>query len=180
MRTHGTLTKWNDDRGFGFITTAIGSKEIFVHISAFPRDALRPRVGELVSFEIEAGGDGKQSAVRVCRPGEQSAPHRARHGHSPPPRSGRNPLTWILGMLAAGAIGAYGYSKLIPQQTAYQPDIPAQNLQAAPEQRFRCDGRTHCSQMHSCAEAVYFLKHCPGTQMDGNHDGEPCEQQWCD
>jgi hypothetical protein len=22
MRTHGTLTKWNDDRGFGFITPA--------------------------------------------------------------------------------------------------------------------------------------------------------------
>lgn len=24
MRTHGTLSKWNDDRGFGFITPAQG------------------------------------------------------------------------------------------------------------------------------------------------------------
>jgi len=43
---------------------------------------------------------------------------------------------------------------------------------------FACDGRTHCSQMHSCAEAQYFLAHCPGVKMDGNHDGEPCEQQF--
>jgi len=43
---------------------------------------------------------------------------------------------------------------------------------------FACDGRTHCSQMHSCAEAKYFLAHCPGVKMDGNHDGEPCEQQF--
>jgi len=44
---------------------------------------------------------------------------------------------------------------------------------------FRCDGRTYCSQMTSCAEATYFLKHCPGVKMDGNNDGIPCEQQWC-
>lgn len=49
---------------------------------------------------------------------------------------------------------------------------------AAPE-AYRCDGRTHCSQMRSCAEATYFVKHCPGTQMDGNGDGVPCERQWC-
>jgi micrococcal nuclease len=43
----------------------------------------------------------------------------------------------------------------------------------------RCDGRTRCTQMRSCDEARYFLKHCPGVQMDGDGDGVPCEQQWC-
>ncbi|UYC14290.1 excalibur calcium-binding domain-containing protein [Xanthomonas sp. CFBP 8445] len=33
--------------------------------------------------------------------------------------------------------------------------------------------------MTSCAEAVYVLQHCPGVEMDGNHDGVPCERQWC-
>jgi hypothetical protein len=42
-----------------------------------------------------------------------------------------------------------------------------------------CDGRTHCSQMRSCAEAKYFLAHCPNTKMDGDDDGVPCESQWC-
>jgi hypothetical protein len=45
--------------------------------------------------------------------------------------------------------------------------------------RFKCDGRTYCSQMTSCEEATYFLKNCPDTKMDGNNDGIPCEKQWC-
>ena len=45
--------------------------------------------------------------------------------------------------------------------------------------QFKCDGRTHCSQMTSCAEATFFLRNCPGVRMDGNHDGVPCEKQWC-
>jgi endonuclease YncB( thermonuclease family) len=44
---------------------------------------------------------------------------------------------------------------------------------------YRCDGRTHCSQMRSCEEATWFLQHCPGVKMDGNDDGVPCEKQWC-
>jgi len=52
-------------------------------------------------------------------------------------------------------------------------------LQSTPADASRCDGRTRCSQMTSCEEATYFLEHCPGTTMDGDHDGVPCEQQWC-
>ncbi|ALF58669.1 hypothetical protein AOC03_00265 [Psychrobacter urativorans] len=44
---------------------------------------------------------------------------------------------------------------------------------------FTCDGRQHCSQMKSCEEATYFIKHCPNTKMDGNNDGIPCEDQFC-
>ena len=59
------------------------------------------------------------------------------------------------------------------------PAAAAPPTQAPSPAGFRCDGRTHCSQMTSCAEATWFINHCPGTQMDGNHDGIPCEQQWC-
>ena len=52
-------------------------------------------------------------------------------------------------------------------------------LPSAAAQPYRCDGRVYCSQMHSCAEATYFLKNCPGVKMDGNGDGVPCEKQWC-
>jgi hypothetical protein len=40
---------------------------------------------------------------------------------------------------------------------------------------FSCDGRVHCSEMTSRAEAEYFSNNCPGTKMDGDHDGDPCE-----
>lgn len=52
------------------------------------------------------------------------------------------------------------------------------SLPTAPS-RWRCDGRRHCSQMNSCEEAKFFLANCPGVEMDGNHDGVPCEKQWC-
>ena len=57
---------------------------------------------------------------------------------------------------------------------AVKPTLAAQS--AAPS--FSCDGRKHCSQMTSCAEATYFIQHCPNTKMDGNNDGIPCEKQW--
>ena len=48
-----------------------------------------------------------------------------------------------------------------------------------PVANFSCDNRKYCTQMTSCAEATYFLSHCPGVKLDGNRDGIPCEQQWC-
>lgn len=45
--------------------------------------------------------------------------------------------------------------------------------------KYTCDGRTHCSQMTSCEEAKFFLRNCPGTKMDGDNDGIPCERQLC-
>lgn len=44
--------------------------------------------------------------------------------------------------------------------------------------QFSCDGRIHCSQMRSYDEALFFLRNCPNTQMDGNGDGVPCERQF--
>ncbi|MBZ9613292.1 excalibur calcium-binding domain-containing protein [Rheinheimera maricola] len=41
--------------------------------------------------------------------------------------------------------------------------------------QFRCDGRQHCSQMTSRAEAEFFIRNCPATKMDGDRDGVPCE-----
>ena len=40
---------------------------------------------------------------------------------------------------------------------------------------FICDGRQHCSQMNSRAEAEFFVRNCPNTKMDGDRDGVPCE-----
>ena len=46
-------------------------------------------------------------------------------------------------------------------------------------ENYQCDGREYCSQMNSCEEATFFINNCPNTKMDGNHDGVPCERQWC-
>jgi len=63
------------------------------------------------------------------------------------------------------------------------PEFIPSEVSATPERRssvvYQCDGRTRCSQMTSCDEAKFFLANCPGTKMDGDSDGIPCEQQWC-
>ena len=181
MRTHGNLIKWNDDRGFGFIAPAGGGDELFVHISAFPRDGQRPTVGELVSFDVETGTDGKPRAVDVMRPGQRSA-SRPLAGRTRPERSGL-PLSSVLPLIAIvaiiGAAAGYAYSRMsAPERLVEVAPHAAPKHLPAPSP-YSCDGRTMCSQMNSCAEATYFIKHCPGTQMDGDGDGVPCEQQWC-
>jgi len=44
---------------------------------------------------------------------------------------------------------------------------------------FQCADKIYCSEMSSCAEAKFYLHNCPGTKMDGDGDGTPCERQWC-
>ncbi len=66
-----------------------------------------------------------------------------------------------------------------PAEVAKDKPSAAGAPPASPGTSFRCDGRVYCSQMTSCAEAKFFLRNCPGTKMDGDRNGIPCEQQWC-
>ncbi|GAB2501096.1 cold shock domain-containing protein [Pseudoxanthomonas sangjuensis] len=178
-RTHGTLSRWNDDRGFGFITPAADSDEIFVHVSAFPRDGVRPRVGELVSYEVEEGNNGKPRAVRVMRPGGQRAARTPQRRNLPETGSGF--AGRIVALLAIGTIGAVGYKAYTARQAATRFAAPEPSASAAPPaagNKFQCDGREYCSQMTSYEEAVFFIRHCPNTKMDGDSDGNPCESQF--
>lgn len=187
MAQTGTLRTWNDDRGFGFIAPSGGGAELFVHISAFPRDGSRPTVGETLTFELGRGRDGKPAAVRVVRQalGKPSTyPTRRAVGARP-----RRPLiasivsavlvVALVGVLARSAYTHFQGSAQRRQLATLPPTTTVAPAEAPAVGSFRCDGRTHCSQMSSCAEATYFIKHCPGTKMDGNGDGVPCEQQWC-
>ena len=87
----------------------------------------------------------------------------------------------ITALLLAG-VGGYAFVQFSGARSGVAPSVPLVPAADAPQeaaQAFRCDGRTHCSQMTSCDEAKFFLKNCPGTQMDGDRDGIPCEMQWC-
>ena len=61
MRFEGTLTSWNDERGFGRIESSQGGEPVFVHVSAWPRGSGRPQLGQSVAFEVELGPKGKRA-----------------------------------------------------------------------------------------------------------------------
>ena len=61
MRSEGTLTSWNDERGFGRIESSQGGEPIFVHVSAWPREGGRPQLNQAVTFEVEFGPKGKRA-----------------------------------------------------------------------------------------------------------------------
>jgi CspA family cold shock protein len=62
----GTVKWFNTTKGFGFIAPDGGSNEIFVHISAVERSGLTGLPdNQKVSFDIESGRDGRESAVNL-------------------------------------------------------------------------------------------------------------------
>jgi len=65
MRFEGTLKTWNDERGFGFLEPSQGGDDIFVHVKAFRARVGRPQVGQVMSFEVERGPQGKKRAKNV-------------------------------------------------------------------------------------------------------------------
>lgn len=62
----GTVKFFNSTKGFGFITPDEGGKDAFVHISAVERSGLPGlNEGDKVSYELEAGRDGRMSATNL-------------------------------------------------------------------------------------------------------------------
>jgi CspA family cold shock protein len=64
--TEGIVKFFNTTKGFGFIQPTTGGKDAFVHISAVERSGLQTlNEGQKVSYDLETGRDGKQSATNL-------------------------------------------------------------------------------------------------------------------
>lgn len=174
MRYQGQITDWRDDRGFGFITPNDGGATVFVHISAFERGQGRPRQGALVTYELVKDGKKGDRAGRVRYFGERLG------SRSSAPR--RVSLITAALVLGIGAM-VYGWAQLRPvlfEQVANSDHAPSGwALQSGSSMSFECRGKRYCSEMSSCEEATFYLRNCPGVEIDGDGDGVPCESQWC-
>ncbi|MDM8166212.1 cold-shock protein [Roseovarius sp.] len=64
---NGTVKWFNQSKGFGFIAPEGGSKDVFVHASALERAGIhRLDDGQAVTFDIESGRDGRESAGNLA------------------------------------------------------------------------------------------------------------------
>jgi cold shock CspA family protein len=174
MRYQGRIGEWKDDRGFGFIAPNGGGARVFVHISSFSTRGHRPSIGSLVTYELVMDDKGRPQAKSAQFVGD-----RGRTGIAEPNR--------VVAALAAIFILCFGgyvaYVRMSqPNSTvsasAYKIFSARDALRSHPE--FRCDpAKSSCSRMTSCAEAFFHQERCGVSGMDGDGDGIPCEQQWC-
>lgn len=107
-RLSGVLARWNDERGFGFVSPSRGGADVFVHISAFPPRAHRPVVGEQLTFEIGLDAHGKPRAWQIHA--EERVVARPRERRAAPPRDASRRGAWsAVGLLAIVAFAVLAY-----------------------------------------------------------------------
>jgi cold shock CspA family protein len=199
----GTLVRWNTEKGFGFIKPETGdNQDVFIHISTLKHMARKPMVGDEILFHRENQPDGKVKAVKASiegvavvsntiRPASHTGQHRNNQSHHDEnyrssPVLGR--LIMLIILLGVGIFGYKQYQKMTAtpvltnadvEQMEWTPTVSKPSL-INQQPQFRCEaGKTHCRQMRSCAEATFYIRNCPGTEMDGDGDGVPCERQFC-
>ena len=192
----GLLKTWKTDKGFGFIKSDTLENDTFIHISALKHMSRKPKVGDTIYFEVATQPDGKTKAVncRIEGVAELKAPYQ-KHTQQPHRIAKSNFTSSFLGKVASisiiavlgfVAVNKYNHYQSNEQFNSQTPVITNADLATFDEQypktvipkntqNFTCDGRQHCSQMTSRAEAVFFINNCPNTKMDGDGDGKPCE-----
>ena len=62
----------------------------------------------------------------------------------------------------------------LPQGISAEPSVPDTPAPPAPQASYDCEPKT-CGSMASCEEAVYQLRVCGFSRLDGNEDGVPCQ-----
>jgi hypothetical protein len=136
--------------------------------------------GDHVTYEVAKDKDGRLRADHVRPVGLEEASYQSNIKSRRNPRARRSlPVRSMGRAILLVAVASYaGWSYFKGNQSVVMPSVfkphtePAENLQSP---AFQCDGRVHCSEMRSRAEAEFFIKHCPNTKMDGDNDGDPCE-----
>lgn len=186
----GKLLRWVDAKGFGFIKPESGKGDIFIHTTALKGMGRKPVIGDIIHYEIGTDTNGKTRAVNAKIEGvnqsltlepqihkrKTATPVRTKpraHRRKAKPKNSFNLLPAVI--VIAIAVFIYGKdSKDNPVTTNVTPQVQP----VRPIVRFKCQGKVWCTEMGSYEEAVFYLRNCPGTKMDGDRDGIPCERQF--
>ena len=195
MFTEGIVKTYNEEKGFGFIQIEDQKKDLFFHIKDFPNKQQLPQIGEKLKFRIVSDNNGKMKAENIIRLDlkvkeiNSISTHRTSYRPKVKPKEKKfNFMSLLIGLV----IFSIFLTILLPfLSDIYQRETlkrqvaePANrasssmNTNTNVTSKYSCDGRVHCSQMKSYDEAVFFINNCPGTKMDGDGDGDPCEGQF--
>ncbi len=181
------VSSWNAEKGYGFAIA--NGKKYFVHKSALGPISRNPQVGDTIvvtQFLETPKGARISSGTLEGVPLRQVVHDRNTYV---PGYYRKRKLKYALAILVLSVPIMLLSKCVMPFSNNNDTSLSHNSEQAIPEASnfqgstvnepsYRCDGRTHCSQMNSYEEALFFLKNCPGTQMDGDGDGIPCERQF--
>lgn len=193
----GKLVRWFDDKGFGFIKPENGKDDIFIHISALKSMSRKPIIGDVIYYQISFDANGKTRAVNAkiegvsqaltlapleqVRKTTRSSPANERPYRNLATRSNKPKKSFsMVPVLIAIGVAIFVYNKVSKEKSfIYQVKTPTAETQPVEQtEQFQCQGKVWCSQMSSYEEAIFYLRNCPGTKMDGDGDGIPCERQF--
>lgn len=195
MFNEGKIKTYNESKGFGFIQLTDQGKDLFFHISDFPYKQYPPKIGERLKFRI-VSENGRIKADNIVRldikiEEEQNSSYRKPQTRSPnnnrkkPQKKSFNLLEIFIGLFIFSVFLAFlipFLSGIYNSETLKRQVVePVERTSFSPRNsvsQYHCDGRIHCSEMKSYDEAVFFINNCPGTKMDGDGDGIPCESQF--
>jgi cold shock CspA family protein len=195
MIEKGKLVRWFDDKGFGFIKQENGKADIFIHISALKGMSRKPIIGDVIHYQTSFDAKGKVCAVNARiegvsqtltiapleqkitqdRPPVKDRSHRSSSKRIDKPQRSRYGLFTILVVIG---VAAFIYRKIPTKKFDTTPVEAVETAAMEPMEHFQCQGKVWCSEMSSYEEAVFYLRNCPGTKMDGDGDGIPCENQF--
>lgn len=125
MQLKGKISRWQDDKGFGFIRPMLGGPQVFLHISAFQNRQRRPVIDEVVTYTQVTDEQGRLQAKDVIFAGEKAiSTTKSQHQSKPQSqfkRNGPRPskvwqylfATAFLLLLMAGAVEAYVSWKVV-------------------------------------------------------------------
>ncbi|MDT4290403.1 cold shock domain-containing protein [Methylomonas sp. MO1] len=201
----GILKRWIDDKGYGFITPDDGSEDVFFHISSLKGAIRRPVESDIVYFDVITDLTGQKRAVGVTIEGMKSvfSERKLVKSASVAPRKNAikpqaykaraykyknsNYRSVFSSVVIAVLVVGFAVNKFKSREStiSWSPPVAEVSYQALEQPeiqvstKFTCEGKTRCTQMTSCEEAMFYLNNCPGSVTDGDNDGRPCEDQWC-
>ncbi len=65
MKTRGTLTYWDDEKGYGFVTSLADKEKTFIHISSFKNSMPRPTVHQELTYSLSTDKRGRLCAIHA-------------------------------------------------------------------------------------------------------------------
>ncbi|EGQ9185891.1 DUF1294 domain-containing protein [Vibrio parahaemolyticus] len=78
----GQIVEWNDNKGYGFISSSGGELRVFFHISSIKNRGYRPKLMDSVSYDVIEDNKGRLNAENVVVQGVNGFPFTVLFGFS--------------------------------------------------------------------------------------------------